>query len=910
MKRVIIILLAYPLLYVVMAQKPQNPIYNLSPIAQSFNRYGDIPVSLYTGTPNITIPLDTFRCGNFSLPISLSYHSGGIKVDEHPGNVGLGWTLIAGGAITRRQRGHPDEWEKMSTMSGVGYLHCFGSLAGMDGKNVNAYMSEVMSSDLDTEPDKFSFNFNGYNGFFILDEKGNWQVYSNRPVRVKSYSVGSAPAKMANGKVIAWQRAVIRSFTLLCDDGMEYIFGADDSQFHTDDSPAIDLAVNMEDLSKRVCTSQAWYLRRIPLVGDREIIFNYNREKYVANISDPGFRLYSDNYTYVYMGNVSGQLISPVHLSSIESFSGKIIFKETDANDLKITSSWYKDWFAAETHNYFVVNGTDLWDEFGSRKLTEMKHQSAGGIQLRQIRFAYVDEPSIRLALEKVSIIGADVTVEEKYSFKYNGLNLMPGYLSKQTDHWGYSRVNKHISEGIPLALPANDNFNNHTTNRFTVGYGVISSISYPSGGRTDFEFEPNCYTRVWSLSSTMGNDGGIDETQSAYAGGVRIRKMSHYPENGSKPLVTKYSYMRSETDNNECGILEGLPVYSYTIPLTYPVQMSANEPLSSVVNDYGFHIGYPCVTEEYNDGSKSVSEYTSVLEYPDENPDAACNFFAFVPHTSNASLRGQLKAVRHYDAKGRLTSSSSVGFTISPYMSAPSVRGLHIDVYSLPQNQGSGSLSFMLYSLYKTKLVTIKPSKRIDTTIDPVSGSARKVTTYMSYNKFGQLSSDSVISTVSSNNYVEVRHYRYAFEDDINMKVPGTTYPVRETSYWRNGRFISKETSDYYNVGGLFQSGRYVTYPDGSVKDIFMVNRVDKYGNIVELTENGCLSKIYLWDKNYRHPVAEIIGVDERDLRKYLNYPLYDAPIIPDIETKIRGIRNAFPYGAIRTFEFNQMDQ
>ncbi|MDE6100807.1 MAG: hypothetical protein K2G01_07150, partial [Paramuribaculum sp.] len=27
-------------------------------------------------------------------------------------------------------------------------------------------------------------------------------------------------------------------------------------------------------------------------------------------------------------------------------------------------------------------------------------------------------------------------------------------------------------------------------------------------------------------------------------------------------------------------------------------------------------------------------------------------------------------------------------------------------------------------------------------------------------------------------------------------------------------------------------------------------------------------------------------------------------------IETKIRGIRNAFPYGAIRTFEFNQMVQ
>ncbi len=53
-----------------------------SPTAASLGKYGDIPVSMYTGTPNIDIPLHTLKCGELSLPISLSYHASGVKVDK------------------------------------------------------------------------------------------------------------------------------------------------------------------------------------------------------------------------------------------------------------------------------------------------------------------------------------------------------------------------------------------------------------------------------------------------------------------------------------------------------------------------------------------------------------------------------------------------------------------------------------------------------------------------------------------------------------------------------------------------------------------------------------------------------------------------------------------------------------
>jgi hypothetical protein len=41
----------------VYSQIPQSPTAALSPNAASLGRYGDIPVSYYTGTPEITVPL-------------------------------------------------------------------------------------------------------------------------------------------------------------------------------------------------------------------------------------------------------------------------------------------------------------------------------------------------------------------------------------------------------------------------------------------------------------------------------------------------------------------------------------------------------------------------------------------------------------------------------------------------------------------------------------------------------------------------------------------------------------------------------------------------------------------------------------------------------------------------------------
>jgi hypothetical protein len=137
-----------------------------SPNAASLGKYGDIPVSYYSGVPSIGIPIYTVQQGSISLPISLSYHAGGVKVGEPASWVGLGWSLSAGGMISRTVQGKADERGNMGYMS-------IGHKLRLDGTTNNCFVPNkfggqnydreaidvgLTSGQIDGEPDIFSFS--------------------------------------------------------------------------------------------------------------------------------------------------------------------------------------------------------------------------------------------------------------------------------------------------------------------------------------------------------------------------------------------------------------------------------------------------------------------------------------------------------------------------------------------------------------------------------------------------------------------------------------------------------------------------------------------------------------------------------------------------------------------------------
>ena len=76
-----------------------------SPEAKSFTEVNFLPISEYTGKINVEIPLYQIDMNGLSIPISLKYNYGGVKVNSVSSNIGINWSLSYGGSTIREQNG-------------------------------------------------------------------------------------------------------------------------------------------------------------------------------------------------------------------------------------------------------------------------------------------------------------------------------------------------------------------------------------------------------------------------------------------------------------------------------------------------------------------------------------------------------------------------------------------------------------------------------------------------------------------------------------------------------------------------------------------------------------------------------------------------------------------------------------
>lgn len=150
-----------------------------SPTVSSLCKYGEYPVGNSTGTPDITIPLYTVSCGDLELPITLSYHAGGIKVDETASWVGLGWSLSAGGSIGVTVNGERDAQSWPSGMPSFEDLYTDRAFSdsGMVSKWTIMAWQDMYSRQAngDANPDIYNYNICGRSGQFVHDlNNGNF----------------------------------------------------------------------------------------------------------------------------------------------------------------------------------------------------------------------------------------------------------------------------------------------------------------------------------------------------------------------------------------------------------------------------------------------------------------------------------------------------------------------------------------------------------------------------------------------------------------------------------------------------------------------------------------------------------------------------------------------------------------
>ncbi|NML38575.1 hypothetical protein HHL17_15305 [Chitinophaga sp. G-6-1-13] len=74
-------------------------VFPKSPTAAGVDKFGDYPVNQFSGLPQISINLYEITAGALKVPITLSYHAAGFRVNEKAGWAGLGWTVWQAGKL-------------------------------------------------------------------------------------------------------------------------------------------------------------------------------------------------------------------------------------------------------------------------------------------------------------------------------------------------------------------------------------------------------------------------------------------------------------------------------------------------------------------------------------------------------------------------------------------------------------------------------------------------------------------------------------------------------------------------------------------------------------------------------------------------------------------------------------------
>lgn len=202
---------------------PQFDYSPKTPAVGAMQQAIDVPVSHFTGSGSFAIPLHTARSKDITVPITIVYQAGGIKVDQDATMVGLGWEFKGGGMISRTVRGNPDEglitkiWkDTIVTVVGtrrdttIRYHSKVEEYVDMKGKHGGFYVDNGNSLDIpvlstvmqqhndaikngqvpspsdmdwtfyglnDASPDLFYYDFGNYSGKFFLVITGSRYLF-------------------------------------------------------------------------------------------------------------------------------------------------------------------------------------------------------------------------------------------------------------------------------------------------------------------------------------------------------------------------------------------------------------------------------------------------------------------------------------------------------------------------------------------------------------------------------------------------------------------------------------------------------------------------------------------------------------------------------------------------------------
>lgn len=481
-------------------QQPSLPeIIPPSPTVASLMTFEEVPVDYYTGQPDISIPIYSKKLnGDMSLPIALKYNTQGVKVTSRSGWTGTGWSLEAGGSISRTVRGTADEANKNnSILTGVYNLpndefFSYDQLTVDDQISYSWYVNGNEVDKYDSELDLYQYSILGATGRFVITKQGPYLttrlLTKDQNVKI---DINYTPIDVGDGH---YQVTEITGFVITDANGYKYYFG-DNNAIETTTStpyssfvPQVGVGGPDPDSGMRTTVhTSAWHLSKITTNNGEELVsFDYTtiNESYKELENHTEYRL--DDYIRNDYLSGGGEFEGQDNPNIV--FNNSMVYPKSTtsgANTTVATKKLSQINFRDNTKITFNTSGThpeyiDSEDNRTGTILNGLSLYSTSNTLWKSYSFTYTENGD-RLWLDKVteSTVGSASGVPEHnldYRLEYFNKDLPP---FGHGDSWGYKFVS------------TNSNFyylEQHLS-------GVLKRIVYPTGGVKDFEFEPHTYS-------------------------------------------------------------------------------------------------------------------------------------------------------------------------------------------------------------------------------------------------------------------------------------------------------------------------------------------------------------------------------------------------------------------------------
>lgn len=429
-----------------------------------------------------------------------------------------------------------------------------------------------------------------------------------------------------------------------------------------------------------------WYLTKIKSPTGDSISLQYTRDGYQIMTSTVTFGSYSncatcspvEDYTYGIGDDI--YILDGSTLSSITGANGTVQFMKSKANELDYTffgpqtSPPDEAWFSGSTGLFDAYSnevfqratlGTSPKSTF--MELDTIVINDAAGTRLRSYQFNYTSSSLNRLFLNSIQPIGGDGVPIPPYSFTYNNINGLNGvpYGTPSVDHWGYYNdvypyaglfptnqqiatydsttqswvgyYNDYNGSGGAFINAFDSIFNaTYIANRAPVSgpmqYGILTQIRYPTGGNTQFAWEPGTYSKCVNESQSSPKTLSVtvqDLGSTITGGGIRIHQIASQANYNSPVLTKTYFYDRDYVNNNltSSGVLNSAqPSYvdTYNSPNNYFYRMWSSTSVYPMHYTNGSPVTYTNVTELNSDGGFNIYTYSNHDNgYADQAPDS-----------------------------------------------------------------------------------------------------------------------------------------------------------------------------------------------------------------------------------------------------------------------------------------------